>query len=44
MTRQIVLYLPHRRNNPRNSEGAFVTLSDGRILFVRRVPLGWLYA
>ena len=29
----IVLSLPHRRGNPRNSEGAFVDLADGRILF-----------
>lgn len=29
----IVLSLPHRRGNPRNSEGAFVDLTDGRILF-----------
>ena len=31
---RIVLDLAHRRGNPRNSEGAFVTLKDGRILFV----------
>lgn len=30
----IVLNLPHRPRNPRNSEGAFVTLADGRILFI----------
>ena len=29
-----VLDLPHRPGNPRNSEGAFVTLADGRLLFV----------
>lgn len=29
----VVLDLSARRNNPRNSEGAFVTLKDGRILF-----------
>lgn len=29
-----VLDLPPRPNNPRNSEGAFATLKDGRILFV----------
>lgn len=29
----IVLSLPHGRGNPRNSEGAFVTLADGRIMF-----------
>ena len=34
MKNQIVLDLSHRRDNPRNSEGAFVTLKDGRILFV----------
>ena len=28
-----VLSLPHRRGNPRNSEGAFIDLADGRILF-----------
>ena len=28
-----VLSLPHRRGNPLNSEGAFVDLNDGRILF-----------
>ena len=28
-----VLSLPHRRGNPRNSEGAFIELTDGRILF-----------
>ncbi|MBI3921302.1 MAG: exo-alpha-sialidase [Armatimonadetes bacterium] len=30
---RIVLSLPHGPDNPRNSEGAFVTLSDGRIMF-----------
>jgi len=29
----ITLELRHKRNNPRNSEGAFITLADGRILF-----------
>ncbi|MBI3987447.1 MAG: exo-alpha-sialidase [Lentisphaerae bacterium] len=29
----IVLRLPHGGGNPRNSEGAFATLADGRILF-----------
>lgn len=29
----IVLSLPHRRGNSRNSEGAFINLADGRILF-----------
>ncbi|RKX28819.1 MAG: exo-alpha-sialidase, partial [Verrucomicrobia bacterium] len=33
MTNSIVLSLPHRRGNPRNSEGAFIDLADGRILF-----------
>ena len=31
---QRVLRLPARANNPRNSEGDFITLKDGRILFV----------
>lgn len=31
---QRVLRLPARENNPRNSEGDFITLKDGRILFV----------
>jgi hypothetical protein len=30
----ITLRLNHEPNNPRNSEGAFVTLRDGRVLFV----------
>ncbi|MBZ4191391.1 sialidase family protein [Niabella beijingensis] len=30
----IVLKLPPGQDNPRNSEGSFVTLKDGRILFV----------
>ncbi len=34
MDNQIVLDLSHRRGNLRNSEGAFVTLKGGRILFV----------
>lgn len=29
----VVLDLSSKRNNPRNSEGSFVTLKDGRILF-----------
>ena len=29
-----VLQLPPNPGNPRNSEGGFVTLRDGRILFV----------
>jgi hypothetical protein len=33
MTAEVVLELKHKRNNPRNSEGAFITLTDGRILF-----------
>ncbi|MBT4502455.1 MAG: exo-alpha-sialidase [Gemmatimonadetes bacterium] len=33
MNGKIALELNHKRNNPRNSEGAFVTLTDGRILF-----------
>lgn len=31
---QRVLQLPPTENNPRNSEGDFITLQDGRILFV----------
>jgi len=30
---RIVLQLPHTEGNPRSSEGAFVTLADGRIMF-----------
>ncbi len=30
---RIVATLPHGPNNPRNSEGAFATLRDGRLLF-----------
>jgi predicted neuraminidase len=33
MSSEITLELRHRRNNPRNSEGAFITLADGRIMF-----------
>ena len=33
MKSEITLQLNHRRNNPRNSEGAFINLSDGRVLF-----------
>lgn len=33
MRSDLVLALPARPGNPRNSEGAFVTLADGRILF-----------
>ncbi len=32
--REIVLQIPPGDNNPRNSEGDFITLKDGRILFV----------
>lgn len=34
MPSEITLELPHKRNNPRNSEGAFIDLADGRVLFV----------
>lgn len=34
MPSKIVLKLPPTPQNPRNSEGAFVTLADGRLLFV----------
>ncbi|OGV67381.1 MAG: hypothetical protein A2498_14010 [Lentisphaerae bacterium RIFOXYC12_FULL_60_16] len=34
MSDQIVLKLNNRPGNPRNSEGSFVTLRDGRILFI----------
>ncbi|MFA7238484.1 MAG: sialidase family protein [Sulfuricellaceae bacterium] len=33
MESEITLTLNHKKGNPRNSEGAFITLSDGRILF-----------
>ncbi|MDP6125616.1 MAG: sialidase family protein [Candidatus Latescibacteria bacterium] len=33
MTNDIVLQLDPTGNNPRNSEGSFLTLSDGRIMF-----------
>lgn len=33
MSSDIVLQLNHSLDNPRNSEGSFVTLADGRILF-----------
>lgn len=33
MTSETVLELKHKRNNPRNSEGAFITLANRRILF-----------
>jgi len=32
--RKVVLHLPPGDNNPRNSEGDFITLKNGRILFV----------
>ena len=32
--RKVVLQLPPGSNNPRNSEGDFITLKDGRILFI----------
>ena len=32
--RTIALVLPPAQSNPRNSEGDFVTLKDGRLLFV----------
>lgn len=34
MQSEITLLLNHKKGNPRNSEGAFITLLDGRILFV----------
>ena len=34
MTNSIVLNLAHRPDNPRNSEGSFATLRDGRIVFI----------
>jgi len=33
-TSQVVLSLPHGPDNARNSEGAFIALDDGRIMFV----------
>lgn len=33
-TNKVVLQLPPGENNPRNSEGDFITLKDGRILFI----------
>jgi len=33
MSSEIVLSLQAKEGNPRNSEGSFVTLKDGRILF-----------
>lgn len=37
---QEVAFLEHAENNPRNSEGSFVTLKDGRILFAYSRFLG----
>jgi len=34
MSNAIVLSLPHGPDNPRNSEGAFITLRDNRVLYV----------
>ncbi len=36
----LALDLPHSEGNPRNSEGAFLTLADGRILFAYSRYLG----
>lgn len=33
MTNRIVYWLKHKKNNPRNSEGAFITLGTGEILY-----------
>jgi len=33
MSSEITLLLKHKRNNPRNSEGAFIALADGRLMF-----------
>jgi sialidase-1 len=43
MSSEITLRLDHRRGNPRNSEGAFIDLSDGRIMFAysRYVGSDW---
>lgn len=35
MPSQLTLTLPHSADNPRNSEGAFVSLADGRVLFAK---------
>jgi hypothetical protein len=40
MSSSLVLTLPARPGHPRNSEGAFVTLRDGRILFAYSHYLG----
>ena len=34
LEKSVVLDLPFGNDNPRNSEGAFITLADGRIMFV----------
>ena len=41
---KIVLELPPGENNPRNSEGAFVNLKDGRVLFMYNHYTGTSYA
>lgn len=43
MPSAITLQLNHKRNNPRNSEGAFLDLADGRVLFAytRYAGGGW---
>lgn len=33
MSSEIILQLNNKRNNPRNSEGAFIALADGRVMF-----------
>ena len=33
-SKEIVLRLPPKENNPRNSEGDFIILNDGRLLFI----------
>ena len=44
MTTESVLELPHRPGNPRNSEGGFATLSDGRIMLAYTRYLGRSWA
>lgn len=44
MLNSIVLDLSHGPGNPRNSEGAFATLKDGRILFVHTRYYGGSWA
>ncbi len=43
MKTEVVLELPHARGNPRNSEGGFAALSDGRIMlaYTRYVGRSW---